>query len=237
MPNTRIGFPGLDVLVEVPPSPRVSKKASGPAVTETFNADYDTAEDAIAARGFTFGDPCPIKEGIYQTALLDEISIAKVGPRIGRVMYMWKVPEPGGGVGGADDVPPVGTVTLESDSNVIDRPIGQNVNRIDDVNYDVDKQVGKGVWEGIEAWLEPAPTFTRNEILDDFVFSEANIIKNVAKRFTGAQMIAKGLLQSNDDRWLKMRLAIKVAGNNFEISETWQWTEFGWQNDLYPVAT
>lgn len=237
MPNTRIGFSGGAVLVEVPPSPRVSKKASGPAVTEIFTADYDDAEDAIAARGFTFGDPCPIKDGIYQTALLDEILIVKAGPRKGQVTYMWKVPEPGGGVGGSADVPPVGTVTLESDSNVIDRPIGQNRNVQEDVNYDVDKQVGKGVWEGIEAWLEPMPTFTRNEVLEDFVFSEANIVKNVARRFTGVQMVAKGLLQSSDNKWLKMRLAIKVAGNNFELSETWQFNDTGWRPDIYLEAT
>jgi len=59
----------------------------------------------------------------------------------------------------------------------------------------------------------------------------------VAKRFSGAQMGAKGMSAATDNLWLKMGLTVRTAGSNFEQVENWQYAENGWNTDIYGAAS
>ena len=229
MSNQRIGYSGT-VLKERMNSPSITNSSKGPEVNEVFSANYADAEAAITARGYTYGDPCPIAAGAYSTATLSEIIIQKGGPKNAQITYVWKVPDPN------DAAPPVGTLTLEADSNVINIPIGQHPDATSQ-NYDEQKKIGIGDWEGIESVLSPQPVFTRTEIISSFTFSEANIIENVAKRFSGAQMNSEGMSSASDNKWLKMQLSVGTSGDAFRKRERWQYAENGWRADLYGAAT
>lgn len=230
--DTRIGWSGA-TLEEVPGSPSIVKTARGAEVTEIYHCDYASAEAAITARGLDFGDACPIAGGVYSTALLETIQINKVGPRQGQVIYIYKVPDPS-----SPDLP-VGTVILEADSNTIDIPIGQHPSALSHFPpvYDQEKQTGVGDWEGIEAYLSPQPIFTRTEIISSFTFSEANIIKNVACRMTGALMALEGMTGATDDKWLQVQLSIKAQGDSYEKTKRFQYDSAGWNDEIYAVAT
>lgn len=230
MPHQRIGWTGA-TLKEIRNSPRIVKTGAGDEVHETFNCNYDDAEAAITARGYDFGDACPIKGGLYSAATLHEIQINKAGVQNGRVVYIWRVPDPN------DPTPVVGTITREADSNAIEIPIGQHPDASPGTNYDEQKKIGKGDWEGIESYLSPQPVYSRAEILNSFYFSEINIVKNVGRRFSSAQMNTKGLSAATENAWLKMQLAISTSGENFEKKERWQYADKGWDDYIYSAAT
>lgn len=230
MPNTRIGWVGTS-LKERMTSPKISSNAAGSEVTESFDVNYADAETAITARGYNYGDACPIKGGIYSASKLAEIQVNKAGPKNALVLYIWRVPDP------SDPTPAVGTITKESDSNAIEIPIGQHPDASPGTNYDENKKIGIGDWEGIEAYLSPQPIYSRTEILNSFYWTEANIVKNVGRRFSGAQMNTKGLSAATDDAWLKMQLAVSTSGNNFEQKERWQYADEGWDDYIYDAAT
>jgi len=227
MSNVRIGWTG-GYLKERLNSPSIKKTDNGPEVTHIYDTNYATAEAAIAAYGVNFGDPHPAP---YASAVLVEIGIQKDGPKNAIVTYLYRQT-----TGSGEVIPPVGTITREIDSNVIEIPIGQNSNA-SGTNYDKEKKVGVGDWEGIEAELSPQPVYKRQEILSSFTFSETEAVKNVAKRFNSAQMNAKGLSGATTNKWLKMSLNVREVGEKFEMTETWQYAEKGWKTDIYDAAT
>lgn len=227
MSNQRIGFTGT-VLQERIDSPKILKSAAGTEIIETFNANQADAEDAITARGYTYGDACPISGGIYSDSLLLTIGIDKDGPVNAIVTYKWAVPDPTT----QEAQTPVGTVVLGSDSNAIDIPIGQNVNK-SGTNYDEEKKIGIGDWEGIESFLSPQPVFNRTETLAAFSFSQTNIVGSVGNVMTTVAMAAKGLSGATDKYWLQMSLVVTQNGNVFTKKEEFQFADNGWAKDLY----
>jgi hypothetical protein len=162
-------------------------------------------------------------------------------------------PSPGGGyetvelvygpsTPGDPSTGPVGTITLESDSNTIEIPIQQHPNFYAPDSYrDPETGVyhaflkaggggpGGTDYPGVESYLVPQPTFTRTEVLSSFTFSEANIIANVGKRDAPT-----GMTSPAANKWLKMRLSIRKSGNVIEKSETWQYASGDWKSDIYP---
>lgn len=229
MSNQRIGWSGT-TLQEIPGSPFIRRTDDGPEVTETFNVNYADAETAITARGIAFGADCPVNTPTYAAAKLDEITINKIGPKNGRVSYIYRMPEASG------STPAVGTIIKEADSNAIEIPIGLHPNA-SGTNYNSQEKIGVADWEGIEAYLSPQPVYSRTETIASFTFSEANVIENVARRFTGAQMNTAGLSSATDNRWLLMQLSIKTSGSRFEKIQRWQYADNGWNTDLYDAAS
>jgi len=229
MSNERIGWGGADELKPRMNSPSVKSNANGYELTERFSINYDDAWTAIVARGYDFGDYYP--DAPYTGTQLKEIGITKSGPQNAIVSYVWRTPDSG------DSDLPVGTITREADSNAIDIPIGQHPNASPGNNYDEENKIGKGDWEGIESYIDPQPQYIRKEVLDSFTFSEANIIHNVGKIHTGAQMNTAGMSAATDGKWLKMSLRIGESGDNYDKSEMWQYAENGWRTDIYDPAS
>ena len=123
-------------------------------------------------------------------------------------------------------IPPVGTVTQEADANPISIPLGQL--GLSSSLYDETKQVGIGDLDGVEGKLEPQPTYRRSEVLDDFTFSEENIINDVGKI-----MDPTGMSGPTAKKWLKVGFSVRQAGVKFEQTETWQYADNEWSTDLY----
>ena len=227
MSNQRIGFAGT-TLVEKIDSPKILKTQAGVEVTELFNVNYSSAESAITTRGYTYGDACPAGSGAYATSLLLSIGIEKDGPINAQVTYKWAIPDPTT----QEALTPVGTVVLGADSNAIEVPIGQHPNK-SGTNYDEDKKIGIGSWEGIEAFLSPQPVFSRTETLSSFAFSQINVVGAVGKLMSRAEMTANGLAGATDKYWMQMALSVTQNGSIFTKKEDFQFADNGWAADLY----
>lgn len=210
-------------------SPRVDKLDTGIKVTHQYDVNYDAAEDALTTAGFVFGAAHPVP---YVASVLMEISIEKDGPKnaIVTLVYYpvtWSAKSP-------EKVPPVGTVELYSDSNAQEVPLRMSAS-VSTSNYDRTRNIGIGDLEGIHAFLDPRPVFGRIETLSGFTFSEANVVANVAKRFSTAQMTTRGLTGATKNFWLQMRLQVRQAGDKYQKTEEWQYSEM-WSDVLYGAA-
>lgn len=229
MPNTRIGGAGT-TLTEIPRSPSIKKTDNGVQVTHRYNVNYADAEAAITAAGFSFGDAHPAP---YGNSVLREIGIDKDGPKnaIVSIIYFpeeWATSIP-------EDSPSVGNIQFEGDANTIDVPLGQSPDATSQ-NYDAKKNIGIGAWKGIQAYLDPRPIFRRIEVLSSFTFTEQNIVENVARRYSSAQMATEGLAQATDNFWLKTGRRIRGVGDKFEQADQWQYSKL-WDTDLYGAAS
>ena len=230
MSNQRIGRAGT-TLEEVPNSPKIEKSENGTRIIHSYNVNFADAEAALTAAGIDFGDA---HAAPYETSKLREININKGGPKnsiLQLIFYPDTWPS-----SSFVSLPPTGTITLSTDSNAIDVPIGQNTIISPALDYDPVKNIGIGDLAGVEGYLEPRPIFRRTEILDAFVFSEAEIIKNVATRYTDVQMATQGMTAATTDKWLKTKLALRTVGDKFEKTEEWQFSQI-WSAKLYAAAT
>jgi len=227
--NTRIGWSGATL------KPRksgvsIANKSGSPEVTVSYDVNMADHVTAIAAEGISFGTGYTGYGGAYVAAVLEEITIKADGPQNAIVNYIYRVPDPN------NPRPPVGQLVLTADANPISVPIGQHPDATSQ-NYDSEKKIGIGDWEGVTHFIQPQPTFSREEIVNSFTFSEANIIENVGKIFSGAQMNTNGMSAASDGKWLKVERSISTSGDNFAERDRWQFAENGWDPTIYDPAT
>lgn len=225
----RLGGAGTS-LTERPGSPKILKTPSGERVTVTYDVMIDSAEAALAAASLTFGESYGAP---YTDSRLREIEIAKdPNSPTNAIVSVFYYPDPWTSRV-PERIPAVGTITLEGDSNAIKIPIEQHADWSSTIRA---KRVPGGALEGVTHYLSPQPVFRRGEILDAFTWTESNLIVDVGKRFSGAQMATKGLAAATTDAWLKMVLRIRQVGDKFDKGESWQFAENGWNTDIYATA-
>lgn len=230
MANVRIGSP-LTALEERPESPLVTRTTIGDKIVHRYNLTYASAKAVTDA--LTYGTA----DAVYTSSKLREMQVDKNGPK-NAIVTLTYVPDEWIDVTPPESLPPVGTITYDTDSNVITLPLANNPD-VTDADLDKDKNIGApgGPLEGIEGFLSPQPIFTRTEILGSFTFSQGNIIEDVARVFTAAQMATAGMSGATDDRWLKTALRVRTVGDKFEKVEQWQYAENGWAKPPYKDAT
>lgn len=231
MGGAEIGYTGAAlVLTDNPLS--LNKTDAGDEPTFTYHGVRANFEAAITALGISYGDAAPAP---YANAKLRSIRVRSNGPTKVLVDYIYKLDNNGGQ---AQFLPLVGTVIKSGDSNPLSLPLGKLAKapagpREDGVNYDPDKKVGIGAWEGIEGWLDPQPTYTRREILGSFTFSQANLIASVGLRFSAIQMGTVGVSGATNDLWLQVSHRVTQVGDKFDKEEVWQHARKGWDVDIY----
>lgn len=120
--------------------------------------------------------------------------------------------------------PAAGTVTLSANSNVIQEPISNHPTMTAEQKTDA-------LAKGVESYLIPQPEFTREEVLNSFVFSQTNVILNVGKICAPTSMTGP-----STNKWLKTVLAVRQTGIKFVKSETWQFSDTGWSTNIYVTA-
>jgi hypothetical protein len=117
--------------------------------------------------------------------------------------------------------PPTGTVTLSADANLIDEPISNHPTLTEQQKADL-------IAAGVESYAIPQPVFSREQVLNTFLFSEANVISNVGKINLPTSMTSP-----TTNKWLKMSLVVQQTGVKFVKRESWQYSDTGWNTYIY----
>jgi hypothetical protein len=217
-----------------PLTTRLARKDSGRKTrTVTGNtATYRYTQKVGTAVSNAIGEADPADATIFLRAINFEPS---PGGGFETVELVYEPSSPGDPSTG-----PAGTITFETDSNVIEIPIQQHPAYYAADSYrDADGVFHAFLFDngsgppatdhpGVESYLVPQPTFTRTEVLSSFTFSEANIISAV-----GTRNAPTGMTSPTANKWLKMRLSIRKSGNVVEKSESWQYASGGWDAHIY----
>ena len=125
------------------------------------------------------------------------------------------------------------TPIFEADTNATEIPIWQHpeCSNREGWRENEDPVIGGNVKDGnLQAFLVPAPTFTRVRTVTSFTWSEANVIEKVGRRQTPT-----GMSGATANRWLKTAHVPVQDGDVVRIRETWQFNPIGiWDIDVYP---
>ena len=127
------------------------------------------------------------------------------------------------------------TPVFEADTNATEIPIWQhpNISNADGWKSSPPENPvvgGIGKDGNLQAFLVPAPTFTRNRTVTSFTWSEANVIEKVGRRQTPT-----GMSSATANRWLKTAHIPVQDGDVVRIRETWQYNPLGvWDPQVYP---
>lgn len=81
---------------------------------------------------------------------------------------------------------------------------------------------------GVEAYVSPRTTYTRETIETSFTWSESNIVSGV-----GACSSPSGLSGATSTKWLKVARDARTEGEVVKLTETWQYNPDGWDGDIY----
>ena len=217
MSITRIGAT-LATLQENDKSPIITRSTAGDIVERKYNlnkAQVKSITDAL-----TFGTV----DVDYANAYLNTIRSRPVDGLTSEITLTY---EPSNST--SEILPAVGTVIQEIDANPIDIPIAK-VDGISEVQIQAEKN------DGIEAYLSPQPIYMRTEILNSFVFSEANATGDVGKidrTPEGLTDVATGPVVAYSIRWLVTGYTVRSVGDKYEEIKHWQYAVNGWDETIY----
>jgi len=222
MANVNIGLGGTNYAKNDLRGGGEKRTDSGVEIVDVYSCSYANRVAVIAAIGINYGDG----HSVETDSKLREINVIRIDPFYCELHYSYMPNNPGGAT-----LQPVGTVTMEADANPLRIPIGQNANA-SGTNYDADKKVGVGDWDGITHYLSPQPIYIRSEVLNAFTFSEANIIDTVGKIDDSPE----DMTTPTAGKWLVVGFGVRQTGDKFTKRKKWQYDAAGWNTDIYTTV-
>lgn len=193
----------LTALLEQVGSPVVKKLGNGREIQETYRCKYELVEQLIP----DIGDA----HSTFSNSRVSDVTYVRdTALAIITVTYR---------PFGSTVIKENGSVIQTADSNAMDIPIERHP------SYSASWATSKA---GVESYLEPQPVYVRTSYTGTFGFSESTLIADVGKRNSPT-----GLTGATADKWLKTGISVRQIGDQYEITETWQYAANGWDTDIY----
>lgn len=207
----------LTTLEELAGSPEPVITSSGKGIVRKYACKWTLVESLLPA----IGSP----DAVFTDLVVSKISYPRDGD-VAIVTVEYNAPDLQTTI-----TPDTSAAVLEGSANAMELPVEDILAR-----YGASASVVAALKEaGVESYLFPQPTVRRTTRVTNFVWSEANITKNVGYRV--APPGVQGAVQAN---WLKTGrdprdVGINPAGQRVtEITDSYQYDPDGWNTDLYP---
>lgn len=124
--------------------------------------------------------------------------------------------------------PPVGTVNRSSGGTAQEIPIRLHPLCSNPENPDEPPIINGVAKPGVESYLVPGVIYTRSEVLNSAIWTEANLISGL-----GALSAPTGITGASANKWLKVARDVSETGDGTTITDTWQYAPDGWDTDIY----
>lgn len=191
----------LSSLVEQPDSPEVVQTDAGTEVVRHYLCQNALISTLIPAYGAA--------DSVYTNAFFRHARKVPYGHSNYAELYLTFSPLNNNDI---IDMPPVGSVWFDISSSARQVPIEQHPNY--STLTDAQKQAS--------SFTEYFQIVTRREVRSTFEMTEANI-----KGTVGTLEAPKGVNACTEDKWYKTEMGIRKYGDKYEITETWEYSDYG----------
>ena len=123
-----------------------------------------------------------------------------------------------------------GTITRDSDGTAQELPIETHPGYSGGESEESGVPVINGNEKpGVQSYLVPGIIYRRTEVKSTSSFTEAALTGGV-----GFRSAPTGVTAPTANAWLKTGITVSETGTGTIVTETWQFSERGWDTDIYP---